>query len=178
MTESYLLHMLAATLVFVLFESSPACALTVHHRPYYGRSIAYRYSTSTPRRLQLRSSPSSNSNVNNTKQPDPFRRKSKGKLLVLGGTGFWVITLPVGPSWRDILSPLFRGGGSRLRWAKHSGRQPTPALAVPDGVMDAMVVGTAGAAFRRAELKIDYRKGDARDATVIRNILNEGDTSA
>lgn len=173
MTESYLLRMLAAALLLLLFESSPACALTVHHRPYYGRSIAYRYSTSTPRRLQLQAADSTSNSK--TSKPDPFRRKSKGKLLVLGGTGF----LGNNIACRAILegysvTSLSRRGltpsvGEALREATYSSASGARRRIGRNGSGN-----SGGAAFRRAELKIDYRKGDARDATVIRNILNEG----
>ena len=175
MTKSYLLRMLAATLVLLLFDSSPACALSIHHRPY-GRSIAYRHSTSTPRRLQLQAAASTSNSK--TSKPDPFRRKSKGKLLVLGGTGFLGnniacrailegysvtslsrrgLTPSVGEALREA-TYASAGGASRRRSGRSSSGRGNG----------------GGAAFRRAELKIDYRKGDARDATVIRNILNEG----
>lgn len=170
MTESYLLRMLlAATFVFALFGPSPACALYIQHRPC-GRSIACRRSTSTstPWRLQLQAA---------AEQPDPFRRPSKGKLLVLGGTGF----LGNNIACRAILegysvTSLSRRGltpsvGEALREATYSSASGARRRNGRSGIGSG---NGGGAAFRRAELKIDYRKGDARDATVIRNILNEG----
>eukprot|EP00562_Extubocellulus_spinifer_P004793 CAMPEP_0178525378 /NCGR_PEP_ID=MMETSP0696-20121128/30145_1 /TAXON_ID=265572 /ORGANISM="Extubocellulus spinifer, Strain CCMP396" /LENGTH=299 /DNA_ID=CAMNT_0020156777 /DNA_START=126 /DNA_END=1025 /DNA_ORIENTATION=- len=104
---------------------------------------------------------------------DAFRRPSKGKLLVLGGTGF----LGNNICCRAILegysvTSLSRRGltpslGEAMREASYGDGGAGERRATANG-------GNGGAAFRSAQLKIDYRRGDARDKQAVREILAEG----
>lgn len=101
---------------------------------------------------------------------DPFRRPDRGKLLVLGGTGFlgnsvaaravldgYSVTslsrrgLP--PSLADGRATVRERGARRLR---RGGR------------------GGGGGDYSLAATRVDYRAGDARDSAVIASILSEG----
>jgi nucleoside-diphosphate-sugar epimerase len=156
------------SIVLLLFESSPAHCLAFVHEPN-GRSST---SCSSPRRLRPQLQASTSSSIGS--KPDPFRRPSKGKLLVLGGTGF----LGNNIACRAILegysvTSLSRRGltpsvGEALREATYSGGSAAARR------RNGRSGNGGGAAFRRAELKVDYRKGDARDAAVIADILSEG----
>ena len=155
-------HLQVVVLTLVLLLGSPVfCFGFVHH-----------HQPKSHTQLQATSGSSSAS------KPDPFRRPSKGKLLVLGGTGF----LGNNIACRAILegysvTSLSRRGltpsvGEALREATYSGG--SSAAARRRNGRSSRGGNGGGVAFRRAELKIDYRKGDARDVTVIRDILNEG----
>jgi nucleoside-diphosphate-sugar epimerase len=144
------------SLLIVIMSS--VCLLHVPRLVVSFRSVPRRVVRDTRTTRALSSSSSSNSNTNRYTSED---NRVKGKLLVLGGTGFLGQTVCKRAivEGYDVTSLSRRG---------------LPPVTASDKTVSSSSSASSSIMNMASSIKIDYRQGDARQKDAIEAILNEG----